>query len=99
MAQHTQKHTQADKPAKDQNRREGDEPQDIREAKPNHGRPESEDRGRDRNPGDMRRDEDDQSESDETLTDAAEQDDEFEGEDETDASDGSHMRNPKPRTR
>ncbi len=119
MAQHTNKPNAANKPAKQQATREGDEPQDIREAKPDHDRADSKDRGRDRNPGDMQRDENGRKatesrdlvdaadtdvrgtgfdESDSDLDDAA-GDADFAGEDETNASGGSHSKNPNPRNR
>ncbi len=111
MAQQTNRPNPADnsgnKPAKRQATREGDEPQDIREAKPDHDRPDSKDRGRDRSPGDMQRDDDDApsdvrgtgfDESDTDL-DSEAGDPKFMGEDETNASGGSHIKNPNPRNR
>ena len=109
MAQHTRQQTPGNpgkQPTQGKPVREGDEPQDLREAKPDHRNPDSKDRGRDRNPGDMQRDEKDQNdvkgtgfnETNSELDDAA-GDEEFTGEDETNAQGGSHIRNPQPRSR
>lgn len=111
MAQNTrQQNTGASgrQPTQGKPTREGDEPQDIRETKPDQRNPASKDRGRDRNPGDMRRDENDQNESDvkgtgfdesETELDDDAGDTDLTGEDETDATSGSHSKNPNPRSR
>jgi hypothetical protein len=107
MAQQTNRSNPANQPAKGAKTREGDEPQDIREAKPKHDHVDSKDGGRDRNPGDMRREDEsketdpkgtgfDESESD--LDDNA-GDPKFTGENETNASGGSHIKNPNPRNR
>lgn len=112
MAQHTRQQTPGNpgnpgkQPTQGKPVREGDEPQDLREAKPDHRNPDAKDRGRDRNPGDMQRDENDQNdvkgtgfdESDTKLDDQA-GDTELTGEDETNASSGSHSKNPNPRSR
>jgi hypothetical protein len=112
MAQHTRQQNAGgagkQQPAQGKPTREGDEPQDLREAKPDQRNPDSKDRGRDRNPGDMQRDENDQNESDVKGTGFDESDTEldddagdadFTGEDETNATSGSHSRNPNPRSR
>ncbi len=56
MAQPNNRSNPSNQPSKSPTTREGDEPQDIREAKPKHDHVDSKDGGRDRNPGDMQAD-------------------------------------------
>lgn len=104
MAQHN---TPAQNPQRQPDKgRTGDQAHDPKSAKPKQDHPESTDRGRDRNPGDAKRDEKgamgDRSTGNRGMHETEPkgqrlvgQNDANEGEDETTAQGGSHMKSPK----